>query len=307
VLAALPLFHAYGLTLCLGYAVATAATLVLLPRFDAREALATVRRTGTTFVPGVPTMFARLAEAAEQQGVDLPSVRYGFSGAAPLPPDVAALWERLSGGVLVEGYGMTESSPVTVGNPASPARRLGTIGVPLPSTEARVVDPEVPSAVRRPGEAGELLVRGPQVFDGYADADQESDAVLLPGGWLRTGDVVVMSGDGYLTLVDRLKEVVLVGGFTVYPSEVEEILREHPDVADAAVVGVAGDDGAERVAAAVVAAPGRRPDPGELRAWARGQLAGYQTPTVVRVVDSLPRDVVGKLRRREAARLLGTG
>jgi long-chain acyl-CoA synthetase len=309
VLAALPLSHVCGLTLGLGHAAALAATLVLPSGTDAGQVLADVRRTRATVLLALPPVIAGLTAAAEGRHEALVSLRHGFTGGRPLPADVAALWERLSGSVLVEGLGTARAAAVTVANPPSPARRLGTVGVPLPSTEARVVDPDAPSVPRRPGEAGELLLRGPQVPTARVGAD-DAPPVVLADGWLRTGQVAVMSGDGFLTVVDPLSDVVRVAGSTVYPSEVEEVLREHPGVADAAVVGIgghAGPDGtpgAARVAAAIVPAAGHRPDPGELRAWAGERLAGHQVPSVVRLVAALPRDRVGALRRGAAARLL---
>lgn len=299
ILAALPMFHAYGLTLCMTFSVAMAATLVLVPRFDVTDTLKTIERTRPSFFPGVPLMYSRLADEAQRTGADISSVRVGISGAAPLSADIAERWERASGGMLIEGYGMTESSPITVGNPLSDRRRPGSIGVPFPSTQARVVDPDDPSSERPVGERGELLVRGPQIFQGYLDRAEETAGALIEGGWLRTGDLAVMDDEGFFTIVDRIKEVVITGGFNVYPSEVEDVLREHADVADVAIVGLRQDDGSEHVAAAVVAADGREVDPDALRRWARGRLAGYQTPKVVRVVEELPRDLIGKVRRRE--------
>ncbi|MGF1664014.1 MAG: AMP-binding protein, partial [Kineosporiaceae bacterium] len=309
VLATLPLSHACGLALGLGHAAALAATLVLPSGPGVAELVADLRRSRATVLLGLPTTITALTAAAERRPGALASLRYAFSGGAALPADVAALWERLSGGVLVEGYGAAGSAPVTVANPASPARRLGTVGVPLPSTEARVVDPDAPSVPRRPGEAGELLLRGPQVPTARVGPDDTSPAVLA-GGWLRTGEVAVMSGDGYLTLVDPLSDVLRVSGSTVYPSEVEEVLREHPGVTDVAIVGLGGDAGTAgpaRLAAAVVPAPGSPPDCGQLRSWAAQRLADHQVPADVRIVDALPRDPAGRLRRRAAARLIDGG
>lgn len=306
VLAALPLSHSCGLTLTLGHAVALAATLVLPTGPGASEVMGAVRRTRATVLLGTPTMITQLTAAAESRRDALASLRYGFSGGAALAPDVAALWERLSGGVLVEGYGTTRAAAVTAANPVSAARRLGTVGVPLPSTEARVVDPDAPTVPRRPGEVGELLVRGPQVPGARVGAD-DAPPVVLSDGWLRTGEVAVMSGDGYVTLVDPLSDVVRLAGSTVYPSEVEEVLREHPGVADAAVVGLGGDaapDHSDRVAAVIVPTSGHRPDLAQLRAWAGERLADHQVPAVVRVVEAVPRDGTGRVRRRAAARLL---
>jgi long-chain acyl-CoA synthetase len=216
----------------------------------------------------------------------------------PLPAVTVTEWERVTGGLLVEGYGMTETSPIAVGNPLAPTRRAGAAGIPFPSTEVKVVDRN-DSAVEMPvGEPGELLVRGPQVFAGYWRRPMETAAVLLPGGWLRTGDVVVMDEDGFITLVDRIKELILVGGFNVYPSQVEEVLKNLPGVADAAVVGVPTENG-EEVVAAVIAVPGATLDPEALREASRQHLAAYKVPRRVVIVDELPKTAIGKLMRRE--------
>ncbi|GGI09433.1 long-chain-fatty-acid--CoA ligase [Egicoccus halophilus] len=294
----LPLFHAYGLTLCLTTAVSIGATIVLFPRFDVDQVLDATRRRPPTFLPAVPPVYERLAERAEATGADLSSVRYAISGAMSLPPAIVERWEAVTGGLLVEGYGMTETSPIALGNPMSSARRPGTVGVPFPSTEIRVVDPEDPDTDRPVGEAGELLIRGPQVFAGYWNRPQETARALHAGGWVRTGDVVVQDADGFVTVVDRIKELIITGGFNVYPSEVESVLRLAPEVDDAAVVGVPGAGGGEEVVAAVV----WRGEPGEperLRAHCREHLAGYKVPRRVVAIDALPRTQIGKVLRRE--------
>jgi len=297
--AVLPLFHAYGLTLCLTFAMSIGATLVLFPRFDVDMVLQAVGRRAPTFLPAVPPIYAALATAARERGVDLTSIRYGISGAMALPPAVVDTWEQVSGGLLVEGYGMTETSPITLGNPVSDARRPGTVGVPFPSTEIRVVDPDDPTVDRAQGEAGELLVRGPQVFSGYWQRPDDTAAVLLTGGWMRTGDVVVMAEDGFVTVVDRIKELIITGGFNVYPSEVEDVLRGLDGVADAAVVGMPGPDGGEQVVAAVVPEAGAQLDVDEVRRLARAHLSGYKVPRRVVVIDELPRSMIGKVLRRQ--------
>ncbi|MFG3302991.1 long-chain-fatty-acid--CoA ligase [Micromonospora chersina] len=307
VYAVLPLFHAYGLTLCLTFSVSIGATLVLFPRFDLDQVLDAARRRPPTFLPAVPPIYARLATAARERGVDLTSVRYAISGAMALPPATVQLWESVTGGLLVEGYGMTETSPITLGNPVAPTRRPGTVGVPFPSTEVRLVDPEDPTRDRAPGEAGELLVRGPQVFAGYWNRPEETARVLLPDGWLRTGDVVTMDADGFVTVVDRIKELIITGGFNVYPSEVEEALRRIPGVREAAAVGLPTADG-EEVVAAVVLDPGVGADCDSVRSACRRHLAGYKVPRRVVVVDDLPRSQIGKVLRREVRdRLLAEG
>lgn len=297
--AVLPLFHAYGLTLCLTFAMSMGATLVLMPRFDLAQMITALRRRPATFLPAVPPIYERLALAAREQGVDLSSIRFSISGAMALPPSVVQLWESVSGGLLVEGYGMTETSPVSMGNPAAPTRRPGTIGIPFPSTRIRIVDPENPTEDVAIGDAGELLVHGPQVFQGYWNRPEETAAVLLPGGWVRTGDIVIADADGFVRIIDRIKELIITGGFNVYPSEVEDVLRELPEIADVAAVGVrGGSDAGEDVVAAIVLAPGATIDPERVRAHARGKLAGYKVPRRVVVLEELPRSQIGKVLHR---------
>jgi long-chain acyl-CoA synthetase len=299
VYAVLPLFHAYGLTLCLTYSMSVGATLVLFPRFDLDHLLEAIRRRPPTFLPAVPPIYERLAAAAREGRVNLTSIRYAISGAMALPPALVEAWESVSGGLLVEGYGMTETSPISLGNPAAATRRPGTVGVPFPSTRIRIVDPDDPSRDLRIGEQGELLIGGPQVFDGYWNRPNETAAVLLPGGWLRTGDIAVADPDGFVTIVDRIKELIITGGFNVYPSEVEDALRDLPEIADLAVVGVpaAGDTG-EDVVLAVVPAAGASVDLDAVRAYARERLAGYKVPRRVVIMDDLPRSQIGKIIRR---------
>jgi long-chain acyl-CoA synthetase len=299
VFAVLPLFHAYGLTLCLTYSMSVGATLVLLPRFDLDQMLEAIRRRPPTFLPAVPPIYERLAAAAQEGRVDLTSIRYAISGAMALPSAVVATWESVSGGLLVEGYGMTETSPISLGNPAAATRRPGTVGVPFPSTRIRIVDPDDPSKDLPIGEQGELLIGGPQVFTGYWNCPKETAAVLLPGGWLRTGDIAVADADGFVRIVDRIKELIITGGFNVYPSEVEEVLLELPELDEVAVVGVrSGSDAGEEVVVAVVPATGATIDPEHLRAYAHERLMGYKVPRRVVVVDDLPRSQIGKILRR---------
>lgn len=298
VYAVLPMFHAYGLTLCLTFALSIGARLVLLPRFDVDLTLEAMKRTPATFMPAVPPIYERLAQGAAEKGVSLTGIRFAISGAMSLPVRIVELWEKSTGGLLVEGYGMTESSPVAIGNPMGPSRRPGTIGVPFPSTEIRVVDPENPEVDRGFDEEGELMLRGPQVFQGYWNRASETAQTLLPGGWLRTGDIVRVSPDGFVTVVDRIKELIITGGFNVAPTEVEEVLREHPSVADVAVVGMPDDDG-EVVTAAIVLASDAELDVATLRAFAKRTLAAYKVPRRFEVVRELPRSLIGKVLRRE--------
>lgn len=302
VYAALPFFHAFGLTLCLTYAVRAAATVVIFPKFDVDMVLAAQKRRPATFIPGVPPMFERLAEGARRTGTDLTSVTHSISGAMSLPAATAQAWEDVTGGLLVEGYGLTETAPVALGNPMSTDRRPGMLGVPFPSTHIRVVDPEDPNRDVAPGERGELLISGPQVFDGYWQRPEETAQVLVERDsrtWLRTGDIVVVEGDGFVRLVDRIKEVIITGGFNVYPSQVEDHLRGMPEIADVAVVGIPGGDLGEKVVAAIVLAEGvTKVELAAVRAWSEERLARYAQPRDLVILSELPRSQIGKVLRR---------
>ena len=297
--AILPMFHAYGLTLCLTFGMSAGARVVLFPRFDVDLVLTAARKHPPTFLPAVPPIYEKLATAARERGVDLSATRWAISGAMTLPPETLELWESVTGGLLVEGYGLTETSPVALGNPIGPSRRTGAVGVPFPSTEIRVVDPDNPDEDRPPGERGELLIRGPQVFTGYWRKPAETAESLLDGGWVRTGDIVEVDGDGFVSVVDRIKEIIITGGFNVMPSEVETALKHFPGVTDAAVVGMPRDDGSEEVVAAVTVEDRNAFDPEAARDHCRERLAAYKIPRRVEVVDDLPKTIIGKVLRRQ--------
>ncbi|MEE6387789.1 long-chain-fatty-acid--CoA ligase [Microbacterium paraoxydans] len=297
--AVLPLFHAYGLTLCLTFALSIGAKVVLFPTFDLGLVTDAARTSPPTFLPAVPPIYDQLARAAGRGTVDLSAVRFAISGAMSLPVATVRRWEEATGGLLVEGYGMTEASPVALGNPMGPTRRPGTVGVPFPSTEIRVVDPDDPDVDLPTGEPGELLLRGPQVFQGYWGRPGETAEALLPGGWLRTGDIAEVSPDGFVTIVDRRKELIITGGFNVAPSEVESALEAHPDVVAAAVVGLPRASGGEEVAAAVILRDGAAADMDGLRDFCRTHLTAYKVPRRITAVDDLPRSLIGKVLRRE--------
>ena len=295
----LPLFHAYGMTLCLTFAMSIGAKLVLFPTFDLDLVTKAARTSPATFLPAVPPIYDQLARAASRGTIDLSTVRFAISGAMSLPVATVQRWEEATGGLLVEGYGMTESSPVALGNPMGRSRRPGTVGVPFPSTEIRVVDPADTDTDVPVGERGELLVRGPQVFQGYWRRPGETADVLLADGWLRTGDIAEVSADGFVTIVDRLKELIITGGFNVSPSEVEDALQAHPDVLAAAVVGLPRSSGGEEVAAAVVLRDGATLDAGALRDFCRTRLTPYKVPKRIVAMDDLPRSLIGKVLRRQ--------
>lgn len=298
--ALLPMFHAFGMTLYLTYGIRKQAHIVLFPKFDVDLVLKAWKKSPATVYCAVPPIYQRTAEAAKERGVDISSARFCISGAMALTDEIVAQWEAVSGGLLVEGYGMTESSPVALGNPFAPTRRTGTIGIPFPSTEMKVVDPDDPTVEVPQGEPGELLIRGPQVFGGYWENPEATEKMLLPGGWLRTGDVVTLDEDGFATIVDRLKELIITGGFNVAPSEVEKVIRRHDAIEDVAVVGRRNEGGGEDVVAVVTLAEGAKvPELEELRAFAKQHLAGYKVPRDMKVVDELPRSMLGKVLRRQ--------
>ena len=297
--AVLPLFHAFGMTLFLTYGVLKQARIVLFPAFDVDLVLDAARKSPPTVYCAVPPIYDKTAARAVERGVSLKSAKFCISGAMNLPDAVVERWEAVSGGLLVEGYGMTEASPVCLGNPFAPSRRTGTIGVPFPSTLMRVVDPDDPSREVAQGERGELLIKGPQVFGGYWNNPAETEKALLPDGWLRTGDVVTVNADGFTTIVDRVKELIITGGFNVAPSEVEAVLRGHPDLTDAAVIGVPAPSGGEEVVAVVTLRAGVSLDPVAVRAYCRERLAGYKVPRQVVAVADLPRSMLGKVLRKQ--------
>ena len=315
-LALLPFFHAFGLTFNLFCAVQKAATQVMMPKFDVEAVLAAHKRRPLTFFVGVPVMFERILRAAQKAGTNLASLRYGVCGAAPMPPQVGAQWEELTGGYFVEGYGMTETSPIIAGTPMGPTRRLGALGLPFASTDVRVVDPDAPvidPETEVPDrEPAALLVRGPQVFAGYWQDPEATAAAMLPGGWLRTGDMVRRE-ESFLWMADRRRELILSGGFNVYPSQVEAVLRQVPGVADIAVIGADNGSASETVVAAVVldtddsgepTAEGRALSLEVLRSHGERLLPHYALPRRLEIIDEMPRSMIGKVLRREVRELL---
>jgi len=304
VYAVLPMFHAYGLTLCLTFAMSMGARLVLFPKFDPELVLAVIKKRPATFLPAVPPIYERLTAAADAAGVSLKGIEIAISGAMPLSASVVEPWEERTGGTLVEGYGLSETSPVLMANPVGPTRRAGTVGLPLPNTEIRVVDPENPAVDRGPGEQGELIVRGPQVFSGYWGKPEETAEVFVPTAdegkdWFRTGDIVTVDPDGFVSVVDRIKELIITGGFNVAPSEVEEALRQHASIADAAVVGLPSEHNGEIVVAAVVLATGATLDETTVRDFVRANLAAYKVPKSVISVEEMPKSLIGKVLRKQ--------
>ncbi len=297
--AMLPMFHAFGMVLYMTFGVYKQARQVLFPRPDVDMALEAMRTMPPSIYCAVPPIYERTALGARDKGISLREVKWCISGAMTLPDEVVELWESVSGGRLVEGYGLTECAPIAMGNPFSETRRTGTIGIPFPSTLRRVIDENGKEV--GPGEAGELIVSGPQVFQGYWGNPEATAEAFTADGWLRTGDIVTLDADGFATIVDRKKEIIITGGFNVSPSEVERVMRTHPQIADAAVVGVRQERGDEQVVAAVTLreADGGALDESEVRAWAKERLTAYKVPRRVLVVEDLPRSLIGKVLRAQ--------
>ncbi|WP_033349703.1 long-chain-fatty-acid--CoA ligase [Leucobacter salsicius] len=295
----LPMFHSFGLLLSVIYSVETGSRAVLFPTFDPELVQAAAKKFPPTFVPAVPPMFDRLARVARDGKLDLSGVVYAISGAMTLTPAIVKRWEEPAGSMLNEGYGLTETSPVALANPFNDARRIGAIGLPFPSTDIRVVDQNDPAREVAQGEPGELLIRGPQVFQGYWNRPEETAATLLEGGWLRTGDLVVQDEDGFVTVVDRKKELIITGGFNVSPSEVEAVINRLPGIAETAVVGVPRGSGAEIVTVAVILEPGASFDEEAARELAREHLAEYKRPSTYVIWEELPKSLIGKVLRRK--------
>jgi long-chain acyl-CoA synthetase len=296
-LAVLPLFHTYGLSLCLTSSTLLAGKLVLLPRFDLDVVLAAIDEHKPTLFPGVPPIYKALTDSPKARRHDLHSIRACVSGAMRLAPETQEQFERATGGRLVEGYGMTETSPVTHANPMQGLRKSGSIGVPVPNTRCLIVDPEKPERVMPPGEAGELAIAGPQVFRGYW-GDSDASGLFTKDGYLLTGDVAVMDSDGFFTIVDRKKEVIVAGGFNIYPSEVEGVLRTHPSIKDVCVVGIPDRYRGETTKAFVVRVEGADLSADDVVEYCARELTAYKLPKHVEFRDELPMSDVGKVLRR---------
>jgi long-chain acyl-CoA synthetase len=297
ILAVLPFFHSYGLTVSLLSAWAKAAAIHLYPRFETRAVLGLIEAQKPTLVPAVPAMLAALNNLMGPRPRDLSFVRSVISGASALAPEVRRQFEATGVGQIVEGYGLTEASPVTHTNPSGAGNRPGTIGVPLPDTESKLVDPDTGREVLT-GEVGELVVRGPQVMKGYFNNPLATEAVLRDG-WLYTGDMARRDAEGYYTIVDRKKDIIKTSGFLVFPAEVEEVLRSHPDVAEAAVIGVPDPERGELVKALVVPRSGSRLESAALEGHCKLHLGKHKRPRLIEVVSELPKNFLGKVLRRK--------
>lgn len=297
VLAALPLFHSYGMTTCMNVGIHLASPVILLPQFKLKDVLGAIHKHKPTIFPGVPTMYVAINNSPDVKKYDLSSIRACISGAAGLPVEVQQKFQEITGGRLVEGYGLSEASPVTHGNPVFGDCRIGTIGTPFPDTDAKIVDLETGATEVPPGEIGELAVKGPQVMKGYWNRPDET-SLVLKGGWLYTGDIARMDQDGYFQIVDRKKDMIIAGGFNIYPRDVEEVLYQHPKVKEAVVAGVPDEYLGEIVKAYIVLREGETATEEEIIEFCRKNMAKYKVPRAVEFRSQLPKTMVGKILRR---------
>jgi long-chain acyl-CoA synthetase len=291
----LPLFHVFGQTCGLNASVAAGATLTLLPRFDPAKALAVLARDNVTVFEGVPTMYVALVNHTDKANYDLSALRICISGGAAMPVEVMTAFEQAFGCVVLEGYGLSETSPAASFN-LPDKRRPGSIGTPITSVDFRIVDDEDNEVA--PGDIGEIAIRGHNVMKGYWDKPEET-ANAIRDGWFHTGDLARQDEDGFYFIVDRKKDMIIRGGYNVYPREIEEVFYEHPAVAEAAVVGIPHAELGEDVGAAVTLKPGTTATPDELRVFVKGKVAAYKYPRQVHIVDAMPKGATGKILKRE--------
>ena len=298
-LAALPFFHVFGMNVAMNFSVKEAAAMVLMPNpRDIEEMMKNISKHRVTLFPGVPAMFNAINNSRNIDQFDLTSVKSCFSGSAPLPTDVMEKFEKLTGSSIAEGFGLTETSPVTHCNPLGGQRKIGSIGVPMPNTDQKIVDLEDSSITLPSNQEGELLIAGPQVMQGYWGRPEET-ADVLKDGWLHTGDIAFTDNDGYTFIAGRKKDLIIAGGYNVYPDEVDAVLMAHPAVQESATIGIPDERRGENVKSFIVLAEGRTITPTELIAYSREQLAPYKIPRLIEFLDELPKSTVLKVLRRE--------
>ena len=294
----LPFFHVFGMTTAMNWPIYLAATMTLLPRFEIKDFLKTINKSRPTMALLVPTIFTALINYPEISKYNLSSINYVVSGSAPLPIEIMNRFEKLTGSVILEGYGLTEASPVTHVNPIKSKRKAGSIGIALPSTDARIVDLETGTEEQQVGQPGELVIKGPQVMKGYWNMDEET-AKTIKDGWLHTGDIAHMDEDGYVFIIDRKKDMIIAGGYNIYPRDIDEVLYEHPKIADAVTIGVPDEYRGETVKIFVVVKPGETLTEEEVVAHCKERLASYKVPRLVEFRNELPKTMVGKVLRKE--------
>jgi long-chain acyl-CoA synthetase len=304
VLAVMPFFHSYGLTVGMNVCIDNALTSIQIPNpREMAHVLTAIQKHGATYYPGVPTMFIGLLNYPERDQYDLTSLRFAVSAAAPLPPEVQHQFQTVTGGVMIEAYGLTETSPCATVDPIDRPKH-NSLGVPLPDTDVKVVDVEGGEQELPPGEIGELIIKGPQVMKGYWNLPTETANALRVGpdgqpGWLYTGDIGFMDEDGYFHMADRKKDMIIAGGYNIYPADVEAVLFEHPKVKEAAVIGVPDEYRGETVKAFIVLKEGESATEEEITAFCREGMASYRVPRIIEFRDDLPKSMIGKVLRRE--------
>ncbi len=298
VLSVIPFFHSYGLTACLNSTIYRGGTLILLPRFQTQDVLKCIQKFRPTLFPGIQAMYVAINNFQGVDRYDLSSISACISGAGPLHLEVQERFEALTGGKIVEGYGLTEASPVTHANPVHGKRKKGSIGLPFPDTHAKIVDLETGEQELSVGEVGELAVQGPQVMKGYWNRSDEENKNMLRNGWLYTGDMARMDEEGFFYIVDRKKDMIKTKGENVYPREVEEVLFRHPKVKDAVVVGIPESFSVEVIKAYVVLKEGQVATDGEIIDFCRHEMAKFKVPKFVEFRPELPKTIVGKVLRR---------
>ncbi len=298
VIAALPLYHSYGMTTCMNFTIYVAGAILLIPNpRDLKTLMENISKHHPTLFPGVPTMYVAFNNFPDLAKYNVRSIRACISGAAGLPVEVQTKFQELTGARLVEGYGLSEASPVTHANPVYVGNKIGTIGVPWPDTDSKIMDLETGTKEMPLGESGELIVRGPQVMQGYWNMPKET-AIALRDGWLYTGDIARIDEDGYFQIVDRKKDMIIAGGFNIYPRDVEEVLYQHPKIREAVVAGIPDPYRGETVKAYCILKEGETLTQEEVIEFCRGKMAKYKIPTSVEFRGELPKTIVGKILRR---------
>ncbi|MDP9341838.1 MAG: long-chain fatty acid--CoA ligase [Actinomycetota bacterium] len=302
IMAVIPFFHSYGMTVAMNLAMQNGLKLVMLPRFELDLTLKEIQKEKPTLFPGVPRLYIAINEGKETPQYDLSSIRYCLSGAAPLPLAVAEKFEKITGSRVVEGYGLTETSPITHANPLEGKRKEGSIGLPVPDTDCKLVDLDDPTKEVDQGHEGELAISGPQVMLGYWNRAEDTAGMIREGTdgkrWLFTGDIAKVDDEGYFFIVDRKKDMILVSGFNVYPTDIEQVLYRHEKIEKVCVVGVPDKTTGEAVKAFVVLRQGQQATMEELIGWSRENLTGYRVPKQIEFRDALPETLVGKVLRR---------
>lgn len=297
-LTAIPLFHVYGMTSAMNLSIFIGAKSILLPKFEIQEVLQTIKETKPTSFPGVPTMYIALINHPDVEAYGLDSIRTCNSGSAPMPVELLKKFQEKTGAKILEGYGLTETSPTTHCNPSFGNRKPGSVGIGVPSTDYKIVDLEEGSKELPPGEIGEVIIKGPQVMKGYWNMPEETENALRDG-WLYTGDIAYMDEEGYLFIVDRKKDLIIASGYNVYPRDVEEVIYQHPAVQEAVAIGVPDSYRGETVKAVIVLKDGMKCDEEELIAFCKKNLSAYKVPRIIEFRKELPKTAVGKILRRQ--------